>query len=153
MGAPVDLTKDTFEGFIKKDGILLIDFWAGWCMPCRAFAPTFERAAEKHADIVFGKVDTQAQQELAGAFGIESIPTLAVFRDGVLLYAEAGALPPAALEKLIETVRALDMAEVKKQVAELEAKHAKEHVGDGATGPEAKAEPKPAEAKPEQAKS
>ena len=128
MGAAtVDLTKESFETAIKKDGILLIDFWAGWCMPCRAFAPVFEKSAEKHTDIVFAKVDTEAQRELAGAFGIESIPTLAVFRDGVLLYAEAGALPPAALEKLIETVRALDMAEVKKQVAELEAKHAKEH--------------------------
>jgi len=150
-----DLNKETFEAAIKKDGILLIDFWADWCMPCRAFAPVYERAAEKHSDIVFTKVNTQVEQELAGAFGINSIPTLAVFRDGVLLYAEPGALPPQALEKLIETVRALDMNDVKKQIAELEAKN---KPGNGATGAEtpapAAAAPAPAaEAKPSESKS
>ncbi|MFT3840111.1 MAG: thioredoxin [Myxococcaceae bacterium] len=130
-----DLTKDTFEAAIKQDGIVMIDFWADWCMPCRMFAPTYEKAAEKYTDISFTKVNTQEQQELAGMFGIQSIPTLAVFRDGVLLYAEAGALPPQALEKLIETVKGLDMAEVKKQIAEAEAKA--KAGGDGAKAPEA----------------
>jgi len=138
MGANTkDLTKDTFEAAIKQDGIVMIDFWADWCMPCRMFAPTYEKASEKYPDISFTKVNTQEQQELAGMFGIQSIPTLAVFRDGVLLYSEAGALPPQALEKLIETVKGLDMADVKKQIAEAEAKA---KGADGAKTPEVPAE-------------
>jgi len=150
MGAnTTDLTKDTFEAAIKKDGIMLIDFWADWCMPCRMFGPTYEKSAEKHPDISFTKVNTQEQQELAGMFGIQSIPTLAVFRDGVLLYAEPGALPPQALEKLIETVQGLDMADVRKQIAEAEAKAKAATPGDGAKAPEKPAE----EAKPAEQKS
>ncbi len=153
MGANTkDLTKDTFEAAIKQDGIVLIDFCADWCMPCRMFAPTYEKSSEKHPEISFTKVNTQEQQELAGMFGITSIPTLAVFRDGVLLYAEPGALPPQALEKLIETVQGLDMAEVRKQIAEAEAKakgkDGAHPIGNGTKSPEVPEEVvKPAEPK------
>src|SRR4051812_37997615 len=109
MGAStVELTEANFEGAVKKGGILFIDFWAQWCPPCRAFAPVFEAAALKHADVVFGKVNTEEQPGLGAAFEIQAIPTLAVFREGVLLFAEAGAIPAAALEQLIQKVRDLD---------------------------------------------
>jgi thioredoxin len=118
MGAgTVELTEQNFETTLAKEGILIIDFWAEWCGPCKAFAPVFEAAAEKHPDIVFAKVDTEAQQGLAAAFEIRAIPTLAVFRDGILLGSNAGALPAAALESVIEQVRGLDMAKVKADVA------------------------------------
>jgi len=111
------ITAQTFESSIPKSGILLIDFWASWCGPCRAFAPVFEAAAARHPDIQFGKVDTQAEQELAGALRIRSIPTLMIFRDGVLVFSQPGALPTAALEDLIGQVKALDMVDVQKKVA------------------------------------
>ena len=117
----IDITKDTLHETIENNDIVLIDFWAEWCGPCRMFAPTFEKASEENDDIVFGKVDTEAQQQLAGSFGIRSIPTLMVFRDNVLLYNEAGALPPAALEDLITQVKALDMEDVHRQIAEHQA--------------------------------
>ncbi|GGQ59023.1 MULTISPECIES: thioredoxin [Kitasatospora] len=111
----VELTKDNFDEVVQGEdgkGFVLIDFWAAWCGPCRQFAPVFERAAEKHTDITFAKVDTEAQQELAAAFEIRSIPTLAIIREGVLVFAQPGALPEAALEDLIGQARKLDMAEV-----------------------------------------
>ena len=115
-----DLTADTLDATLDKGGIVLIDFWASWCAPCRAFAPVYEAAAARHPDIVFGKVDTEAQPSVAQAFGINAIPTLAVFRDGIGLSLQAGALGAAALDELIEKVRAVDMDAVKKQMAEEE---------------------------------
>lgn len=118
----LELTEENFEATIKKDGILFIDFWAGWCRPCLAFAPTYEAAAVKHTDITFAKVNTEQQKGLAAAFEIQAIPTLAIFRDGILLGQNSGALPAAALEKVIEQIRALDMNKVKEEVAAARAK-------------------------------
>jgi thioredoxin 1 len=115
--ATVEITKDNFKDTVSKEGIVILDWWASWCGPCRAFAPTFEQASTKHADITFGKIDTEAQPELSGAFEIRSIPTLMVFRDGILLFNQAGALPGAALEELVGKVRALDMEEVRREVS------------------------------------
>ena len=120
MGAStVELTEANFEAAVKKGGILFIDFWAQWCPPCRAFAPVFEEAAAKHGDIVFGKVNTEQQPGLGAAFEVQAIPTLAVFRDGVLLFAEAGAIPGKALDQLIEKVRELDMDQVRKDIEDI----------------------------------
>jgi thioredoxin 1 len=114
----IELSESTFEDTITGNDIVLVDWWASWCGPCRMFAPIFERAAAANPDVVFGKVDTEAQQRLAGAFNIRSIPTLMVFREQVLVRSQAGALPAAALDDLISKVRALDMDEVHRAVAE-----------------------------------
>ena len=115
--ATVQVTESNFDATVKQ-GIVLLDFWAAWCGPCRVFAPIFEATAERHPDVVFGKVDTDAQPALAAAFEVRSIPTLAVLRDGVLLGARAGVVPAEALDDLIRKVRAIDMQEVQRQLAE-----------------------------------
>ena len=118
--ATVELTTENFESVIGGADLALVDFWAAWCGPCRMFGPIFEQASEEYPDAVFAKVDTEAQQELAASFGISSIPTLMIIRDKIVLYAQPGALPAAALEELISKARELDMDEVRASIAEHE---------------------------------
>lgn len=114
----VEITKDNLEHTIASGGIVMLDFWADWCGPCRSFGPVYEQASEAHPDVVFAKIDTEAEQELAGMFGITSIPTVMVFRDGINVFSQAGALPASGIESLISAVRGLDMAEVRRRLAE-----------------------------------
>jgi thioredoxin len=115
--ATVELTKENFEKVITESTMVIVDFWAPWCGPCRGFAPIYDKAAEAHQDVVFGKVNTDAEQELAGAFNIRSIPTLMVFREKVVLFQQAGALPASALEQVISQTKSLDMAKVHQEIA------------------------------------
>jgi len=115
------LTTDAFEDTVSSSGITLVDFWAEWCGPCKMFAPIYEAASEKNPDIIFGKVDTEAERALASAAGITSIPTLMAFRDGILVFSQPGALPAPALDQIITAVKSLDMVEVQKKVTEQEA--------------------------------
>jgi thioredoxin len=116
----VALTKDNFEQVVAGNDLVMVDFWAPWCGPCRAFAPTFEAASDQHADVVFAKVNTDEEQEIAQAFAIRSIPTLMLFREKVVLFQEAGSLPASALEEILAKARALDMDDVRRQIAEQE---------------------------------
>ncbi len=127
----VELTESTFEETVRE-GIVLVDFWAAWCGPCRQFAPVFEKASGEHTDITFGKIDTEAEQGLAAAAGITSIPTLMAFRDGILVFAQPGALPATALEQVITGVRGLDMEEVRAQVAQEQAARSEAQASPGA---------------------
>jgi thioredoxin 1 len=122
----VALTEENFETTVTKDGITLVDWWASWCGPCRMFAPIFEAASEAHDDITFGKIDTEDQQSLAGSARITSIPTLMAFRDGVLVFSQAGALPAASLEQVITAVKDLDMNDVRRSIAEQQASAGRE---------------------------
>jgi thioredoxin 1 len=128
MGQAVEISASNFKESVEKPGILFLDFWAAWCGPCRNFAPIYEEVASKNTDVVFGKVDTEAEQALAAAFQIRSIPTLMIFRDGVLLYSQPGMLPGDVLQELVDKVRGLDMASIKK---EIERRAGAEGAGEG----------------------
>ena len=116
----INLTAETFQDAVTAEGITLVDWWADWCGPCKQFAPIYEAASQNHPDITFAKIDTEAQGELSGAVGITSIPTIMAFRDGILIFAQPGALPAEALEQVIEGVKGMDMEEVRRQIAEQE---------------------------------
>ena len=118
--ATVELTKDNFEDVITQNDLIVVDFWAPWCGPCKGFAPVFEAASEKHSDVVYAKVNTEEQQELAGHFAIRSIPTIMVFREKVVLFSQAGALPAEALESIVTQAQALDMKQVHEEIAQQE---------------------------------
>ena len=119
--ATVELTKDNFEATVGGSAIVIVDFWAPWCGPCRGFAPVFEKASETHADVVFAKVNTDEEQELGAAFNIRSIPTLMVFRENVILFQQAGALPASALEQVVTQAKTVDMAKVHAEIAQQQA--------------------------------
>ena len=119
--ATINLTLDTFEETVMSDGITFVDFWAEWCGPCKMFGPIFEKASDTNPDIRFAKVDTEAEQQLGGSLGIQSIPTIMAFRDGVLLFSQPGAFPAASFDQLIDAIRNVDMEDVRKQIAEDEA--------------------------------
>lgn len=129
MGAQMttEITMENFEQTVSRPGIVVLDWWATWCGPCRTFAPVFEAAAAKHPDITWGKIDTDKQPELSGDFEIQSIPTLMVFRDGIMVFNQAGMLPPAMLDRLVAEVRGLDMEEVRRKIAE----HSHDHDHSG----------------------
>jgi len=121
--ATVDINADNFEETISSSDIVLVDFWADWCGPCKRFGPIYEKSSEQHTDVVFAKLDTDANQQLSGQLGIEGIPTLMAFREGVMVFNQAGALPGPALEQVVDAVKKLDMQEVHAQVAQLQAEH------------------------------
>jgi thioredoxin len=122
--AAIELTEDNFNDIVQNNAMVLVDFWADWCGPCKSFAPVFEAAAAKNPDIVFAKVDTQSQQALAGHFGIRSIPTLMIFRDQIIIFSQAGALPAAALDDIVGKAKALDMDIVRAEIAKQESNNA-----------------------------
>jgi len=127
--ATIEITRSNFKEVVERDGIVLLDWWAPWCGPCRVFGPTYEKVAGKNRDAMFGKINTEEQQELAGAFGIQSIPTLMILRDRVLLYSQPGAILESALEDLLAQARGLDMDKVRAEVAEQEKQRAHDHAG------------------------
>ena len=119
--ATIEITKENFEEIVTKNSMVILDFWAAWCGPCKAFAPAFEAASEKYPDVVFGKINTEAQQELAGHFQIRSIPNVMLFRDQIVLFSQPGTMPPAGIDSVIEQAKALDMDKVRAEIAEAEA--------------------------------